>query len=193
MAILYTSDLHLGHQNILVTCGREKFFSSIEEMNEVLIRKWNEKVNPSDDVYILGDLSFRAPVHISTFLNQMIGHKHLVIGNHDITWLKNVPDTSLYFESIDHMTLIKEGKNLITLCHYPMLEWNRSRHAQVQEGSTSWLIHGHIHNSTTLDAYHYIKENLPCALNAGVDINHFEPVTFNELLDNNNKWYGRVE
>ena len=40
-------------------------------------------------------------------------------------------------------------------------------------------------------AYKYIKENLPCALNAGVDINGFEPVTFEELLMNNNEWYGR--
>lgn len=40
-------------------------------------------------------------------------------------------------------------------------------------------------------AYEFIKENLPCVLNAGVDINGFEPVTFEELLKNNNEWYGR--
>ena len=34
---------------------------------------------------------------------------------------------------------------------------------------TSDLHLGHIHNSTTTDAYGYIKEHLPCALNAGVD------------------------
>lgn len=36
---------------------------------------------------------------------------------------------------------------------------------------TSDLHLGHIHNSITTDAYGYIKEHLPCALNAGVDIN----------------------
>lgn len=56
---------------------------------------------------------------------------------------------------------------------------------------TSDLHLGHIHNSTTTDAYGYIKEHLPCTLNAGVDINNYEPVTFEELLENNNRWYER--
>lgn len=31
-------------------------------------------------------------------------------------------------------------------------------------------------------AYKFIKDDLPCALNADVDINGYEPVTFEELL-----------
>ena len=73
---------------------------------------------------------------------------------------------------------------------YPLLEWNGSRRAKNQQTSISWLIHGHIHNSRD-NVFEYIKDNLPCALNCGVDINGFEPVTFEELLINNNKWYGR--
>lgn len=189
METYFTSDLHLGHENVVASCGRP--YSSVEEMNEDLIERWNKKVKPCDEVYILGDLSYRSKEHISAYLKRMAGKKHLLIGNHDVKWLKNVPDTSQYFETVEYMTVIKQGKNLITLCHYPMLEWNRSRYAKVQSGSTSWLIHGHIHNSISCDAYHYIKEHLPCALNAGVDINGFKPVSFEELLDNNNKWYGR--
>lgn len=41
--------------------------------------------------------------------------------------------------------------------------------------------------------FKYIRDNLPCALNCGVDINGFEPVTFEELVENNNKWYGRIQ
>lgn len=36
-----------------------------------------------------------------------------------------------------------------------------------------------------------IKKYQPCALNAGVDINYYEPVTFEELVKNNNEWYER--
>lgn len=189
METYFTSDLHLGHENAIISCGRP--YSSVEEMNEDLIERWNRKIKPGDEVYILGDLSYRSKEHISAYLKRMAGKKHLLIGNHDVKWLKNVTDTSQYFESVEYMSVVRQGKNLITLCHYPMLEWNRSRYAEVQSGSTSWLIHGHIHNSTSCDAYHYIRENLPCALNAGVDINGFEPVLFEELLENNNKWYGR--
>ena len=61
MAVLFTSDLHLGHANIILTCGRNlescgENFAAVEEMNDFLIRKWNEKVKEDDIVYILGDL-----------------------------------------------------------------------------------------------------------------------------------------
>ena len=35
------------------------------------------------------------------------------------------------------------------------------------------------------------KRYQPHALNAGVDINGFEPVTFENLKENNNRWYER--
>lgn len=169
MAIFFTSDLHLGHKNILASCGRP--FDTVEEMDDELIVKWNQKVGADDDVYILGDLAFRSANHINYYLKHMAGHKYLVVGNHDVGWMKNVKDMSQYFEAVENMMLINMGKNLLTICHYPLLEWNRSRYAQDQATSTSWLIHGHIHNSMTTEAYGYIKEHLPCALNAGVDIN----------------------
>ena len=64
----------------------------------------------------------------------------------------------------------------VTLCHYPLLTW---RH-QLR----SYMIHGHIHNDTTSDCWPLIKSR-DRLLNAGVDINGFEPVSFDELLANN--------
>ena len=195
MSVLFTSDLHLGHENIIASCGRNagncgKNFSSVEEMNAFLIDKWNRKVTEEDEVYILGDLSYRSSVSVKTYLRQMRGHKHLVVGNHDFKWMKNVPDMEAYFETVSNLEIIKLDGKLLTLCHYPLLEWNGSGRAKCQETSLSWLIHGHIHNSRN-GAFQYIKENLPCALNCGVDINGLEPVTFEELLENNNRWYDR--
>lgn len=195
MSIFFTSDLHLGHRNIIETCGRNAVncgqdFATVEEMNAFLIDKWNQKVTAEDDVYILGDLSYRSGVSVKTYLKQMKGHKHLIIGNHDFQWMKNVPDLEHYFDSVSHMEVLQMDEKLLTLCHYPMLEWNGSRRAGDQTTSLSWLIHGHIHNGRT-GSYEYIRDHQPCALNAGVDINHYEPVTFEELLENNNRWYGR--
>ena len=53
-----------------------------------------------------------------------------------------------------------------------------------------WLIYGHIHDSTTCAAYHFIKENLPCALNACFEIND-HLATQEELIEDNRKWCGR--
>ncbi len=188
MAIFFTSDLHLGHENILTHCNRP--FGDVSEMNEMLITNWNRKVGNEDEVYIIGDLAYRSSRPVKEYLDRLNGRKHFIIGNHDL-WLKNFPSACDYFLSVDHMRVIEMNGMRITLCHYPLFEWNGSRRALHQDKSKSWLIHGHLHNRTEADAFRYIKAKLPCALNAGVDINHFEPVTFTELISNNNAWYDR--
>ena len=196
MAIKYISDLHLGHENALRTEGKEmnkrKQFKNIAEMNECIISQWNSHVEEDDHVYIVGDFSYRSKENVGVkFLSRMRGHKHLIIGNHDIKWMKGV-ELEQYFESVSYMEVIKEGGKTITICHYPLLEWPQSRYAKCSMDGISWLIHGHIHDSTSCEAYHFIKEKLPCALNAGFDIpGNDYPVTFEELLHNNCKWYER--
>jgi len=174
MTVFFTSDLHLGHENVL---SIRKQFHDIKEQDDILIENWNNKVKKNDEVYILGDLSFRASTSISDYLSRMSGKKHLIVGNHDGTWMRKVNNLELYFQSIDYLKTMKFEKKQITLCHYPMLEWPGSRYV---ESGTSFLIHGHIHNEIDSEVYKYIKNFQPHALNAGVDINNFEPVTFEE-------------
>lgn len=47
MAMLFTSDLHLGHKNILLS---RQQFASIDEYDEFIIRQWNKKVHKNDNV-----------------------------------------------------------------------------------------------------------------------------------------------
>lgn len=184
---LFTSDLHLGHENVL---KHRTMFNTIEEMNETLINNWNKKVHKSDDVYIVGDFSYRSKIPVETYLERLKGKKHLILGNHDPDWLKQsqYEKLSQYFCSINSFHTFKKNKVQITLCHFPMLEWSGSRYASK---GASYLIHGHIHNNKN-KIYEYIKGNQPTALNCGVDVNNFEPVTFEELIENNRIWYERV-
>lgn len=182
--IYYTSDLHLGHKHVLSTRGQ---FKNIEEHDEFLIERWNRKLTKKDEIWILGDLSYRSAFPISYYLDRMKGRKHLIIGNHDAYWMKG-EELSRYFETVETMRTIRFDKKKVTLCHYPMLEWLGSRYV---ESGTSFLIHGHIHATKDSGTYDYIRRCLPHAMNASVDINGFEPVSFEELVENNREWYGR--
>ena len=116
--VFFTSDLHLGHRNIIRLCNRP--FSSIDEMDECLIEKWNKKVTNADTVYILGDLMFRNEKPPEEYLRQLRGKKHLIIGNHDREWIKKC-DLSVWFESTNNLLYTTDGKHQLTLCHYPMM------------------------------------------------------------------------
>ena len=52
--IWLTSDFHFGHDREFVWKARG--YSSVEEMNEIQIEKFNSLVQSDDTVYILGDL-----------------------------------------------------------------------------------------------------------------------------------------
>lgn len=69
--IYYISDLHFGHQNVIGMDGRP--FETIEEMDETLIRLWNERVTDDDDVYIVGDFAYHNNYTATWYLRQLKG------------------------------------------------------------------------------------------------------------------------
>ena len=82
MKVLFTGDLHFGHENVLKFDGRP--FDTVEEMDTELIRRWNNKVDKGDLVYVLGDMIWKtrnddAPGLIKSLNGQII----LIKGNHD--------------------------------------------------------------------------------------------------------------
>lgn len=173
--IFFTADTHFGHANIVHMCDRP--YSSIDEMDEALISAWNERVKGNDTVYILGDMFFRCG-QPEDVLRRLKGRKRLILGNHDGSWTGKV-ELARYFQSVDKFLEISDGKRALTLCHYPLLSW---KHAM-----RSYMIHGHIHNDTSADFWPLIRSR-DNVLNAGVDINGFRPVSFDDLLENNRRW-----
>ena len=174
----FTSDQHFGHFNIIRLSHRP--FVSADEMDEAMVAKWNAKVNAADTIYVLGDLFFRS-ANVEPILNRLNGRKHLVLGNHDHSWTGKVR-LGDYFESVQMMKEIDLGCAPATLCHYPMLSYPQARRG--------YMIYGHIHNNTGDDYWPLIMRR-PRMLNAGVDVNGFEPVTFEELVSNNARFHQR--
>ena len=178
--VFFTADTHFGHANVIKHCNRP--YATLDEMNEALIANWNARVHKNDHVYIAGDLAWRGNVNYAiSIVSRLKGLKHLAIGNHDKDFLKKAEYRNLFVE-IDQILFagLDQGKTII--CHYPMLSWNGSCRG-------AWHVFGHMHNNLTRESIAYnALRNMDKALNAGVDICQFMPVTFQELITYNNVW-----
>lgn len=166
--IYFTSDMHLGHENILRFANRP--FESVQEMNNTLIANYNALVREEDTVYILGDLAYRIPLaEANEIIAGLNGKKHLIAGNHDKKY-----DESLFEEVVDYRQLHTNGKHF-TLMHYPMLEWEKMRCGSI-------MLHGHMHN-IGMDYNIECKKNGIRRFDVGVDANGFYPVAITTIID----------
>ena len=183
MATFFTSDIHFGDERIMKLCDRP--FANVKEMDEYIVSKWNDKVSPSDIVWILGD-SVSLEHFNKDILNRLNGKINLLVGNHDISAHGQIMDNTkvnvfverfLYFDNtiFPHMKI--SGHNVV-MCHYPIMEWNG-----IEQG---WIhLYGHIHNKNLPLVKEYYKDKL--AFNVCMDVNDFEPKTLKELVIKENK------
>ncbi len=81
MKVFVISDTHFGHKNIIDYCNRP--FKSTEEMDEALIKNWNETVSNDDVVIHLGDFGLGKKEYIASIAKRLNGKKILIMGNHD--------------------------------------------------------------------------------------------------------------
>ena len=132
-SVWLVSDTHFGHEKTCTVFKREdgsplRPFSSAEEMDEYMVKVWNERGKPNDKVYHLGDVVIsRKHLHILSRLN---GDKVLIRGNHDIFKLE---DYTPYFRDIRGYHVM----NGLILSHIPVHEESLGRFGT--------NIHGHLH------------------------------------------------
>lgn len=164
MTIFFTADHHFGHSNIIKYENRP--FANAQEMDEEMIKRWNQRGGPKDQVYHLGDVSLLRPETTKEILDRLNDKIYLVKGNHDKSVLK--PVCAKRFEWIKdyHFLKVPNGP-MIALMHYCLRVWDRKRH-DVQ--------HLFVHSHSNLPE---IKEEL--AVNVGVDCWDFYPASLEEL------------
>lgn len=145
-----SADLHLGHGKIIQYEKIRSRFSSAEEMDNYLIKRWNSVVSPIDHVYINGDVSFHDDAKTKELIESMNGVKHLILGNHDKDrswgkWLK------CGFASVQSELILQAAKDIrLKFSHYPYSGENShegrfmDKRPVKQDGL--WLVHGHMHS-----------------------------------------------
>lgn len=138
MANYFISDLHFGHKNVLSFDNRP--WVSIEEHDNSIIERWNNKIGIDDDVYILGDISWHRATKTIEIFSSLNGVKHLIKGNHDSNILKNRELQSLFIEICDYKEISIDNGKSIVLCHYPIPCFRNHYYGWIH-------FYGHVHNS----------------------------------------------
>lgn len=170
--IYFTSDTHFNHVNILKYCSRP--FSSLENMTEELVRRWNEKVSTSDTVYHLGDFAMGDKQQIPKLRASLNGNIILVKGNHDYDRKGKIlqPIINGGFSDLHRELYVDVDDVKLFLKHEPDMNFAPSDLAQ-------YHICGHIHQAWTRKT----SNAGGIILNAGVDVHDYVPVTLQELIN----------
>ena len=137
-AVFLVSDTHFGHtgvcrfmQNDGVTKLRP--WDTAEDMDEEMIRRWNDTVRPNDKVYHLGDVVINR--RALPTLARLNGDKVLIRGNHDIF---RDDEYRKYFRELRAYHVM----NGMILSHIPIHEASLGRFGT--------NIHGHLHSNRVM-------------------------------------------
>ena len=169
-SVFLTSDTHFGHAGVtkfLRDDGTKlRPWDSVEEMDEEMVKRWNETVKPTDKVYHLGDVVINRKA--LSLMHRLNGDKVLIKGNHDIFKLT---DYTQHFRDIRGSHVM----NGIILTHIPVHESNLYRFGA--------NIHGHTHSNNVMmtDQYGVTKID-PRYLCVCVEQTDFRPILFEDAL-----------
>ena len=189
--IYFTGDLHLNHKRILEYADRP--FSSVGEMNRVIIDNWISTVMDTDIVYINGDIALGSPDQANEQIKSLPGKKILLMGNHDVPKIndKTMPqkleylkyDMNLFEEVIEGFQTvdIPYKKYTFKLSHHPVTPFDVSER---NRGELFLVGHAHRHEG-------FNKANMAFRIpvyDVGVDANGYKPISIDELFLRIKEW-----
>lgn len=132
MNTFFLADTHFGDGNIIRYENRP--FADVAEMDEILIKNWNEAVSASDKVFLIGDFSAYGFDKSSEICKRLNGEKFLIIGNHDTENEQYYRDCG--FTEVSRYPIIYE--NFWILSHEPLY---------VNQNMPYANIFGHVHGN----------------------------------------------
>ena len=192
----YIADLHFFHgaMNDRMDC---RGFHDLLEMNEYMIKKWNDKVGKNDEVVILGDLSWGNAEETNSLLKRLKGKLYLIRGNHDRFLKKQAMDLSR-FQWVKPYEEMSDNRRKVVLCHYPILFYNGQYQLDENGNPKVYMLYGHVHDTgdqklieqfqeltrqtVTVDAQGN-RRSIPCnVINCFCKYSDYEPLSLDEWI-----------
>jgi calcineurin-like phosphoesterase family protein len=169
-SVFLVSDTHFGHAGVTkflrADGSKLRPWDSVEEMDEAMVKAWNETVKPTDKVYHLGDVVINRKA--LSIMHRLNGDKVLIRGNHDI------------FRDDEYRQHFRELRayhvmNGMILSHIPI-------HTE-SLGRFGVNIHGHLHSNRVMitDQYDVTKVD-PRYHCVCVEQTDFRPILFEQVI-----------
>jgi len=178
-SVFLVSDTHFGHAGVCrftESDGVTKIrpWTDPDEMDEAMVKAWNETVKPSDKVYHLGDVVINRKAMKT--LHRLNGDKVLIRGNHDI------------FRDEEYREHFRELRayhvmNGMILSHIPVHEESLGRFGV--------NIHGHLHANRVKKPRGYDVKTGTMLYSDEVDVRYhcvcveqtdFKPILFEDVI-----------
>lgn len=162
-----TSDTHFCHANIIGYTDRP--FDSVEQMNEVMIDRWNEVVGKNDTLIHVGDFAMGNPALHHSIFDRLNGEKYLIRGNHD-----NGRTVSLGWADVYKDFRMTTPFGDVYFSHRPLID--EKLKTDLEADGVVLFLHGHCHSKES----NAVVEN---RIDVGVDAWGFQPQRLKNLLE----------
>lgn len=187
----FSSDWHKDHERSLRFFARRSF-ETHKQCEELIENKAFAKMKPGSNFYYVGDLRWNSTKEVlDNFFKEFKKRKinfHWILGNHD-----KLPSGYSHsaLTSVSQIKNIEIQKQKITLCHFPMISWEKSHY-------NAWHLHGHIHynDSSYRKMEPFVLDRNPFLtgkiLNVNIELHDWEVWSFEEVFEymslQNNNW-----
>lgn len=161
-----TSDTWFGRPQIIEIANRS-LFSSVEDMNDKLIKNWNKHVKKDDIIFHLGNFAWD-PQTARNVLKKLNGEITFILGNCDDALLEVESEFDNITVLDDQILELPQADSII--CHYPLEVWN---------GKDSGTIHFHGHTVFS----HKTDLRASNRINVCVDFWKYSPIRFSIIKD----------
>lgn len=180
----FIADTHFSHQGVCEFLREDgsklRHWDNAAEMDEELVKNWNEFVRPCDKVYHLGDVAIKHQA--LKILERLNGDKVLIKGNHDIHKLRHYTP---YFRDIRAYHVMDK----IIFSHIPVHHDSKGRfranvhghtHARrVKKDDTDWV---RIDGEDKPKSYIAVKAIDPFYFCVSVEQIDYRPIAYEEIL-----------
>ena len=169
-SVFLVSDTHFGHAGVCRFLREDgtklRPWDNPDEMDEAMVKAWNETVKPTDKVYHLGDVVINRKA-LKT-LHRLNGDKVLIKGNHDIFRLE---EYTQHFREVRAYHVM----NGMILSHIPL-------HPE-SLGRFGVNIHGHLHSNRVMKDNGYGGKVIdPRYHSVCVEMTDFRPILFEDVI-----------